>query len=522
MLPSPPTQAHPPTDRVPPTALASPATVVRHRTTQRPTVDVRARHHAPVGSATRTHVRPARPVRSVAALAAAAALALVAAPAASAESIVYIKDANVWLTTPDGGRQHQVTTDGTAEQPYRSPSQADDGTIAVSHRTLIKRIRQNGQVIDTIDPPALVDSTSHPVDGVPVAVAISPDGSKIAYSFSSYSCPIAWECGARAVTGITYADRFTPAEAFATATFGNPRWVGDGRLLVTNGENWHINLMDIAPGATVVNWFNDRNYFGDTSDLGEGAVSRDGTRIAAVHGYDGEWPGSVRRIIWLNVVGDVRGGPLPPAKPDPVCITGPIRGTHSPTWSPDGSGLAFTQPDGLRVARHVPTDTTRCGAFTDTLVVPGATEPDWGPAAIDPQPIPAPQPGPTPGPGPKPDGKKPTGTPSTSKKASLSVIGATGRRSVARKGLSVRVKGLAAGRKVSVRLHVNAKTAGKLKLGRKATTLGSGSAKASKKGVATVRVQLGRKAAKAVGGHKGAIAAKLTAPGATTKKLTLR
>ena len=55
-------------------------------------------------------------------------------PLASADSIVYVKDANVWLASGDGGSQYQVTTDGTAAQPYRSPSQADDGTIAVVQR----------------------------------------------------------------------------------------------------------------------------------------------------------------------------------------------------------------------------------------------------------------------------------------------------------------------------------------------------------------------------------------------------
>ncbi len=466
---------------------------------------------------------PRRARRAAVAAAAATAVALAAAPAASAESIVFVKDGNVWLTAPDGSRQHQVTADGTAESPYRSPSQADDGTIAVSHGQLIKRIQQNGRVINTIDPPALVDSTSRPVDGVPVAVAISPDGSKIAYSFSSYSCPIAWECGARAVTGITHADRFTPAEAFATATFGNPRWVGNHRLLVTGGENWHVNLIDIAPGSAVVNWFNDRIYFDDTSDLGEGAVSRDGRRVAAIHGYDGEWPGSVRRMIWLNAIGDTLAGPLRQPVPDPVCLTPPIRGTHSPTWSPDGSGLAFTRPDGLHVARNVPSTGAECGAFSPQLVVAGAIEPHWGPAAIDPQPIPGPQPPPQPNPNPNPkpyptpDGKAPA-----AKKASLSVVGAASRKTVARKGLRVRVKGLAAGKKVTVRLRVDAKAAKRLKLGKKGATLASGSAKASKKGVATVRLKLGRKAAKVVRNHKGRIAAKLTAPGATTKKVTLR
>ena len=56
-------------------------------------------------------------------------------PLASADSIVYVKDGNVWLAAGDGGSQYQVTTDGTAEHPYRSPSQADDGTIAVGYGT---------------------------------------------------------------------------------------------------------------------------------------------------------------------------------------------------------------------------------------------------------------------------------------------------------------------------------------------------------------------------------------------------
>lgn len=476
------------------------------------------------GTAVSTRPPALRARRAAVLAAAAAALTLAAAPVASAESIVFIKDANVWLTTPDGSRQHQVTTNGTADHPYRSPSQADDGTIAVSHLNLIKRIQQNGQVIDTIDPPALVDSTSRPVDGVPVAVAISPDGSKIAYSFSSYSCPIVWECGARAVTGITHADRFTPAGTFASATFGNPRWAGNHRLAVTGGENWHVNLIDIAPGATAVNWFNDRQFFADNSDLGEVVTSRDGRRAAAVHGYDGEWPGSVRRIIWFNVNGDVRSGPLPPVLPDGVCITSPTRGTHSPTWSPDGSGLAFTLPEGLHVARNVPTADTECGTYRSHLVLPGATEPDWGPAAIAPQPIPGPQPGPHPHPGPGPEppsDRKPPSDPKP-RQATLSVVGTRSRKAVARRGLTVRVEGMAAGRKISVRLRVDARTAKRLRLSRKATTLASGSARASRTGTATVRLRLGKRAARSVRTHRRKLVATLTATGATTRKLTLR
>ena len=62
-------------------------------------------------------------------LAAACAAGLVAAPAAAADSLVFIRDSNVWLSNPDGSGQYQVTLDGTAGSPYESASQSNDGTI---------------------------------------------------------------------------------------------------------------------------------------------------------------------------------------------------------------------------------------------------------------------------------------------------------------------------------------------------------------------------------------------------------
>ena len=55
----------------------------------------------------------------------AAFLTLVIAAPASADSIAYVKGGDVWLATPDGARQQQVTHTGT----YSYVSQADDGTM---------------------------------------------------------------------------------------------------------------------------------------------------------------------------------------------------------------------------------------------------------------------------------------------------------------------------------------------------------------------------------------------------------
>ena len=129
------------------------------------------------------------------------AILLIPAATASADSIVFVKDANVWVASPDGSNQRQLTRDGTADHPYRSPSQADDGTVAASYLDSIRLIRRGGTVIRELDPPPLVNSVSHAMDGTPVDVALSPDGKTIAYTFVSASCPVGASCGARAATG---------------------------------------------------------------------------------------------------------------------------------------------------------------------------------------------------------------------------------------------------------------------------------------------------------------------------------
>src|SRR5512142_667690 len=96
------------------------------------------------------------PVRT---LALSALLTLAAAAPAAADSIAYIKDNNIWLANPDGSGQVQITRDGTGVTPYRSPSQADDGTIAAGHGGEIVRLAQSGKVLAQFAPPTATDST---------------------------------------------------------------------------------------------------------------------------------------------------------------------------------------------------------------------------------------------------------------------------------------------------------------------------------------------------------------------------
>src|SRR6185436_12809157 len=78
-------------------------------------------------------------------------LALAAAAPAAADSIVYVKDANVWSARPDGSDQHRLTSDGTAQDPYSSPSQADDGTIVAVRGSRFTKLDRQGRVLGRMD-----------------------------------------------------------------------------------------------------------------------------------------------------------------------------------------------------------------------------------------------------------------------------------------------------------------------------------------------------------------------------------
>jgi hypothetical protein len=84
---------------------------------------------------------------TIAALAAAAFLAF--AVPAMADSIAYAKDGNVRLSTPDGGRQYQVTFAGG----YSDVSQADDGTMVALTDVRLHKLDRQGNVLADFDTP---------------------------------------------------------------------------------------------------------------------------------------------------------------------------------------------------------------------------------------------------------------------------------------------------------------------------------------------------------------------------------
>ena len=119
-----------------------------------------------------------RRIALAAALTAIACLAIAAT--AAADSLVYIKDDNVWVAAPDGSQQRQLTTDGNPTFPYRAPSQANDGSIYVLRDRSFLRLDRQGTVQAKLDS-ILVNAPPGAMGG-PWDPRISPDGSTLVYT----------------------------------------------------------------------------------------------------------------------------------------------------------------------------------------------------------------------------------------------------------------------------------------------------------------------------------------------------
>ncbi len=320
---------------------------------------------------------------------------LLAPAAANADSIVYIDQGNVWSASPDGARKVQLTSGGQ----WHSPTQADDGTIAAVQGTgPITVMARNGQVLHTITTPTTKSGDGGTFAPRPVHLSFSPDGSKIAYSYLAYSCPVASTCGS--IQRSTYYTDANVTEATPVATYGNqfsvsnPEWITNNRTLVFGGYGRQVAIDDLGPGE-----YDSQPWMVPNGDMGDGELSRDGTRLAVTSDY-----GANTTIAFFAVKGDVKT--TVPEYPDFACaFTQKDERYADPTWAPDGAGIAWESSAGITVSRFTAFGPATCALPNDINLTPTGSEPDWGPAdppaaayvapvvtppATNPAPIPAP------------------------------------------------------------------------------------------------------------------------------------
>ncbi|AIY16929.1 hypothetical protein GUY44_16405 [Pimelobacter simplex] len=298
-----------------------------------------------------------------------------AAPAApsstAAGTLTYVKGHNVWVARADGTQARQVTTGGTAATPWRSPTSSDDGHIVAGRGNLVYRMDQWGTVLGVLDPPDIPSSAGELLGGPPAHLAVSPDGTKIAYTYEKYSCPVNLACRIRYVTAFTSSTSVTPPGTWGVVYHDNPSWITDSRVAVNADLIDNINLFDLGRGST--HWFDEDDYTTDDQPIFDFEVSRTAPYAAVIRST-----GDDAHVMFYRVSGNYRTGGRPPI-PETFCATTPQLGTATPTLSADGERGAWAEPDGIWMMLLGPT--APC-TVQPTRVIPGGSAPSYSPAAL--------------------------------------------------------------------------------------------------------------------------------------------
>ncbi|MDA0164075.1 hypothetical protein OM076_27630 [Solirubrobacter ginsenosidimutans] len=417
----------------------------------------------------------------------AVALSLVAAAPAAADSISYLRDGNIWLTTPDGARQFQVTSTGI----YSYASQADDGTFIALTGERLHRLSRDGKVLADFDTPVSDGPKKGPNENYfmgPYEPEISPDGQLVSYSYAWHHERYDYDCkcvrfGTDSGTAISYPDRQTAWEEFGGPLtgwmFGS--WMSNDTLLRSYAgrafaEEAVVNR--IGPGKgddDMIRWLDSTFDMDEVYQFRDGEITRKGDKAAFVS-YDVAHHGEPYRT-GFNRVRVYRLGGAPPARPESCFyFDGPDTADlmSSPSFSPDGSMLAMQFGGAISIA-DIPDLSSGCQSPTFFKDLIAGAQPDWGPADV---PLPV-------GPVTEPPKSAPgTATDAAKRPAiGLTLPKRIKLRTALREGIAVTVNSGAAGR-----VTATAKL--------KRSKLGSGAAKVGARGKAKVRIRFTPKAAR--------------------------
>lgn len=332
-----------------------------------------------------------RLIRTLTAAAALAALAC-AAPAAHADSIAYVKDGDVWLSTPDGARQYRVTATGG----YSDVTQADDGTMIALTGVRFHRLDREGHVLADFD--TWASDTRPPgarVFAGPYEPAISPDGKKVAFTWyytdrsETPDCyrPLCEAHYTRAGTGYSsaFAQTALDAEGYQSHSgWLHPSWIEDDLTMLSDPTviygNKHVVLDHPSAKEPLMDWYSD-TY--ENANVQGGEMTRAKDKLAFVE-HDEQ-----QLRIWRIDRLPSKYPPTDVLEAPELCYfySGPVGGRYgTPSWAPDGRHAVFTEGDGIHVI-DVPDLSHGCttdGASDSRLLIPGASEPDWGPADVPP------------------------------------------------------------------------------------------------------------------------------------------
>jgi hypothetical protein len=325
------------------------------------------------------------------------------ASAAHADSLVFMNGGNVWISHGDGSTARQVTG-GT--NTWSWPTEDDGGHILVAGGaggirpgvedtpgSEIYRLDQHGASLAAPqNTPGSISTVACPTYP-PVGLRVAPDGVHFAYH--------SWFCDHNNVElGTVGGNAFTSSDYIEDMVF--PTWVNNSEYLVSRGGDPGIGTCDPANSHYICEWGGRTvgqqidywyPWFADTASSATGfdgeAISRDGTKFAVVEDDGADWLGAAHNVS-LRLFTAASGPPGPSADTTPAptlkCSLPLPADPNSTLWyynagpifSPDGTKLAFAEPDGVHIANV--SNLNSCAGVTAPLAIPGATQPSWSAA----------------------------------------------------------------------------------------------------------------------------------------------
>jgi hypothetical protein len=425
------------------------------------------------------------------------AIAAMAVPAvASADSILYMKGGDIWLSSPDGANQFQVTSGGA----YNYASQSESGAVIVAAReNHLFVLNRAGDVVREL--PTVIGSSSW---HGPYEPQVSPDGTHVAYQYY-------YTGGGETRTGVAYANTDGSYGGYDLHTgWAYPAWYDDSLLMHSDPPNGLSQDVILRPFGSLNNTGDQWFSHGEMPLLHDGDIRANA--MAFVSGQNGE------HLPVYRFEGAPGGDYIE------ICYAykGPNGKFESPSFSPDRSYLSWNEGDGIHISPSGIDSGCHPEQVTEKLTIPGGRYPDWGAADV---PGPRPTDNGNPNGGGTPDNGG--GTPSN-KGGGTKADGGNGGKSggtvqlriagkprlgpALKKGLAVTVAG--ASGKVTLKATVPAGVARKAGLGKAATKVASGSATATGAGT-TVRLRFTPKAARKLA-KLGSVQLRITGPGVAT------
>ncbi len=338
-------------------------------------------------------------------LAAACLATLAVAGPASADSISFIRQGDIWVSSPDGSKQVQVTRTGG----YSYQSQADDGTfIALAGRRLHRLDRKGNVLADFATPvsgglPPIPDAPEDSKFGGPWSPEISPDGKKVVYEYSwTYKwhdpkCAPddhSWGCDeTKTFIGVAYthADRMTgwdePGMGRRSGWY-YPSWMDADSILASSPVeplNDEVVWNDMGT-PEFSDWFTDDGVW----YVKDGEATRQGDKLAFVttrpKGFEDPWNQDFQVTVY-------RTAGAPPAVPQRCFSFDNGRATSSPSFSPAGDRLVWHQQTTSGTGDQPSTYDIVAGDANQPcnpdapgvpapVIIEDAVQPDYGPADV--------------------------------------------------------------------------------------------------------------------------------------------